>query len=221
MSKPTGLTGEQDRRMSQLLAGSPKNWGRWGPDDQIGALNFLTSAEVLRGVRAIRQGKVITCGELIASPGGDPIFPSRTQPKRANTQDRGDYDSGRLKPLPGGDFAVGDRPRLVAQVLRARPFVSPGLAARLVASYGTRALRLLDGAREEADLGRVFGADLTEAEVRYLMREEWARTAGDVLWRRTKLGLRFSAEQAAALDAYMRGVRESRPAAAVAGGGVS
>lgn len=109
MSKPTGLTGEQDRRMSQLLAGSPKNWGRWGPDDQIGALNFLTNAEVLRGVRAIRSGKVITCGELIGSPSGDPIFPSRTQPTRANTQDRGDYDSGKIKPLPGGAQYADDQ----------------------------------------------------------------------------------------------------------------
>ena len=102
MATQTGLSGDQDTRMTQLLAGSPKNWGRWGPNDEIGALNFLTNAEVLRGVRAIKQGKVITCGELIGNPDGDPIFPSRTQPKRANTQDRSNYDSGDKTPLPGG-----------------------------------------------------------------------------------------------------------------------
>jgi kynurenine formamidase len=96
------LNPREDNRMSQLLAGSPKNWGRWGPDDQVGGLNFLTSAEILRGARAIRQGKVITCGEVIGSPTGDPIFPGRTQPQRANTQDFGDYQSGKKNPLPGG-----------------------------------------------------------------------------------------------------------------------
>jgi glycerol-3-phosphate dehydrogenase len=62
---------------------------------------------------------------------------------------------------------------------------------------------LLGLARSLADLGRCFGADLYEAEVRYLMRHEWAVTAEDVLWRRTKRGLRFSREEAAGLDAYM------------------
>jgi kynurenine formamidase len=96
------LNPREDKRMSELLAGSPKNWGRWGPDDQLGGLNFLTSAEILRGARAIRQGKVITCGEIIGSPTGDPIFPGRTQPQRSNTQDFGDYQSGKKNPLPGG-----------------------------------------------------------------------------------------------------------------------
>ncbi|MDR6955271.1 glycerol-3-phosphate dehydrogenase [Ancylobacter sp. 3268] len=114
-------------------------------------------------------------------------------------------------PLPGGDFAVGDQPRLVAQLKRAHPWLDEALARRLVIAYGTRALRLLDGARSQADLGRVFGADLTEAEVRYLMREEWARSADDVLWRRSKLGLRLSPEQKAALETFM--ADEQRPAA--------
>ncbi len=54
-----------------------------------------------------------------------------------------------------------------------------------------------------ADLGRAFGATLTEAEVRWLITREFARTAADVVWRRTKLGLRMSAEEIAALDAFM------------------
>jgi glycerol-3-phosphate dehydrogenase len=54
-----------------------------------------------------------------------------------------------------------------------------------------------------ADLGQSFGATLTEREVRYLMANEWARTADDVVWRRSKLGLRLSAAEVAALDAWM------------------
>ena len=53
------------------------------------------------------------------------------------------------------------------------------------------------------DLGTRFGADLTAAEVRYLMTKEWAQTADDVLWRRSKLGLRFSDAQRAALERFM------------------
>ena len=59
--------------------------------------------------------------------------------------------------------------------------------------YGTEAAAMLDGARTAADLGERFGWDLTEREVRWLMEREWARTAEDVLWRRTKLGLRLDA----------------------------
>ncbi len=122
-------------------------------------------------------------------------------------------------PLPGGDFGVADQPRVVAQLLRAHPWLDERLARRLVVAYGTRAMRILDGARAAADLGRVFGADLTEAEVTYLMREEWARTAEDVLWRRSKLGLRFAPEQTAALDVFMREAsRLPSPPAAAQGG---
>jgi len=69
--------------------------------------------------------------------------------------------------------------------------------------YGTRAQRVLEGTAGPADLGRNFGADLFEVEVHYLMKEEWAVSAADVLWRRTKRGLRLSADQAASLEAYM------------------
>jgi glycerol-3-phosphate dehydrogenase len=69
--------------------------------------------------------------------------------------------------------------------------------------YGTRANDILAGAKRREDLGVDFGHDLTEAEVRHLMNNEWARTAEDVLWRRTKLGLRLTPEQAARLGAWM------------------
>jgi glycerol-3-phosphate dehydrogenase len=110
--------------------------------------------------------------------------------------------TGRV-PLPGGDFPHDGYEALVDAILRAHAYLEPGLARRLVRAYGTRAARLLDGARSMADLGTMFGADLSEREVAYLMREEWATTADDVLWRRTKLGLRFSAAEKAALQDFM------------------
>ncbi|MBL9046919.1 MAG: glycerol-3-phosphate dehydrogenase, partial [Tabrizicola sp.] len=76
-------------------------------------------------------------------------------------------------------------------------------ARRLVRAYGSQAASVLGQARTIDDLGRDFGATLTEAEVRWLMRREFAQRAADVIWRRTKLGLRMTADQVAALDAYM------------------
>jgi glycerol-3-phosphate dehydrogenase len=107
-------------------------------------------------------------------------------------------------PLPGGDFPKEAFGPQVASLRARYPFLDQGLARRLVRAYGTRAKRIVDGAQSMADLGRVFGANLTEREVLYLMDQEWAATAEDVLWRRTKLGLRLTPAQAAALDAYMR-----------------
>ncbi|MCP8941091.1 glycerol-3-phosphate dehydrogenase [Alsobacter sp. SYSU M60028] len=117
--------------------------------------------------------------------------------------------------LPGGDFAWDGYDDLVASVLARWPGLRPGLAARLVRAYGTRVAVLLEGRGDGDDLGRVFGADLTEAEVDYLMDHEWARTAADVLWRRSKLGLRVDADGVAALEAYMRQRRAGRADAPV------
>jgi glycerol-3-phosphate dehydrogenase len=106
-------------------------------------------------------------------------------------------------PLPGGDFARDGFAALVAELRREWPFLPPALARRLARAYGTRARTILAGAGTAADLGPVFGADLTGREVDYLVREEWARDPDDILWRRSKLGLRFSPEQTAALAAYL------------------
>lgn len=108
-------------------------------------------------------------------------------------------------PLPGGDFPQTGFDAEVGRLGASYPFLGERLARRLTRLYGTRARTLLGEAGSLADLGRDFGAELYEAEVVYLMRHEWARTAEDVLWRRTKRGLHFSAEQIAALDEFMRG----------------
>ena len=112
--------------------------------------------------------------------------------------------------LPGGDMDVSALPALSNELLRDYPFLSRFHADRLAHAYGSRARGILDGARTAADLGQSFGATLTEREVTYLMTEEWARTADDVVWRRSKLGLRLSADEIAALDRWMAA---RRPAA--------
>ena len=114
-------------------------------------------------------------------------------------------------PLPGGDFPVTGFEAEVSALKRNYPFLNTRLARRLTRLYGTRARVLLGDASSAADLGMDFGADLTEAELRYLIANEWAVTADDVLWRRTKRGLHMDAAQTAALDAWMR---ETAPARA-------
>jgi glycerol-3-phosphate dehydrogenase len=123
------------------------------------------------------------------------------------------------EPLPGGEFAVDGAVAQVDRLIDRYAFLARPHAARLVRMYGTRAKDVLGAARVAADLGRDFGATLTEAEIDYLMREEWAERAEDVLWRRSKLGLRLSAEQAAAVDSMMRARRRNAaPLQAAAGG---
>jgi len=108
-------------------------------------------------------------------------------------------------PLPGGDIPA-DLPYSYGEGLwRSHPFLDPLLADRLARSYGTRAKAVLDGAASMADLGRDFGRGLTEAEIAYLKREEWAVTAEDILWRRSKLGLHLDAAQRAAVAAHLGG----------------
>ncbi|MGF1554135.1 MAG: glycerol-3-phosphate dehydrogenase [Paracoccaceae bacterium] len=116
--------------------------------------------------------------------------------------------------MPGGDFPVQGRADLAEGLRRDYPFLDDKWAMRLVTHYGTDARRILGAASRAEDLGRRFGHDLTEAEVRFLMDAEWARSAEDVLWRRTKLGLRLTSEQAAALDGWMRDRRAERLQAA-------
>ena len=105
--------------------------------------------------------------------------------------------------LPGGDFVYDGLETLVARTQRTWPFLSADHVRRLTSAYGTRVDAVLKTVKEPADLGVRFGADLTAAEVRYLMAKEWAQTADDVLWRRSKLGLRFSDAQRATLDRFM------------------
>jgi glycerol-3-phosphate dehydrogenase len=114
---------------------------------------------------------------------------------------RGDWTASAT--LPGGNFPWDGLQFVQDELRRHYPFLSEATARRLVRGYGVLATEMLGDARVPADLGRCFGADLTEREVDWLVRAEWARSAEDVLWRRSKLGLRVSATQAAALDQYL------------------
>ncbi len=105
--------------------------------------------------------------------------------------------------LPGGDFRVQDFDAMVARLAAEHGYLPSGLARRLVRAYGTEAWQVLAGARRLADLGRDFGAGLYEVEVRWQMAREYALRAEDVVWRRTKLGLRLTPDQIEALDLWM------------------
>ncbi len=107
-------------------------------------------------------------------------------------------------PLPGGDFACDGYGALVEATCRAHPCIERRNVERLVRAYGTRTATILKGVRTAADLGPMFGAGLSAREVDYLMREEWAGCADDVLWRRSKLGLRLSEAEKAVLETFMR-----------------
>ena len=97
-------------------------------------------------------------------------------------------------PLPGGDIANADFEAFLTEFHRANAWLPEPLARRYARAYGTRIDRLLAGARSLAELGDDFGGGLFEAEISYLINQEWAQTAEDILWRRSKLGLHVSEE---------------------------
>ena len=109
--------------------------------------------------------------------------------------------------LPGGDFPADGFDALVARLAADYPFLEPRQARRYVRHYGTRARILLGDARSVANMGQDFGHGLYAREVDYLIAQEWAMEAADVIWRRTKRGLRLDRDQVRALDAYMAAQR--------------
>jgi D-erythritol 1-phosphate dehydrogenase len=106
-------------------------------------------------------------------------------------------------PLPGGDMPDADFDRFLAELRRASPWLPEALAHHYARLYGTRADQVINGARDLGGLGRHFGGLLYQCEIDYLRKAEWARTAEDVLDRRTKHGLHLSPEQRAAVVRYM------------------
>jgi glycerol-3-phosphate dehydrogenase len=149
-----------------------------------------------------RRGKA----PLLTIFGGD-ITTSRLRAERAVSRFTPFYPMSprwtAKAPLPGGTF---DWDRFEAEVDRAQErwrFLTDPEAERLVAAYGTNVSVVMGDAKTRADLGPVFGPELTGAEVRYLMAKEWARFPDDVLWRRSKLGLTMPPEGREALAAFM------------------
>ena len=101
--------------------------------------------------------------------------------------------------LPGGDLY----PAYLDWLRGLTAWMPLPIVERMSKAYGTRLKELLGDADDLAGLGRHFGAGLYEKEVRWLVEREFARTAEDILWRRTKLGLRFSPAQVDALQTWL------------------
>jgi glycerol-3-phosphate dehydrogenase len=108
--------------------------------------------------------------------------------------------------LPGGDFAPGERAGVTAALMARYPFLEARYARVLVDRYGTQAATVLGAVTDAPGLGSWFGPELTALEVRHLVEREWARSADDVLWRRTKAGLRIGKADADRLDAFIEGL---------------
>ncbi|WP_350333193.1 glycerol-3-phosphate dehydrogenase [Coralliovum pocilloporae] len=117
-----------------------------------------------------------------------------------------------VAPLPGGNFETEAFDRLLASTYAGYPFFDDKTLYRLVRAYGTQVPEIFGSARVLEDCGRNFGAGLTELEVRYLMQHEWAQTAEDVIWRRSKLGLWMTEEQVTALAQWMADMQEKSAA---------
>ena len=150
---------------------------------------------------SIFGGKLTTYRKLAESAMAKlaPFFPAMGQPWTATSV------------LPGGDIE-GDIGAYQALLAAQYPWLDTAILQRWAISYGTRAERLLQGMRSEADMGQHFGGGLYACELDYLMAEEFVQTADDALWRRSKLGLYLSdAEQQAVAD-YID-LRQARNAA--------
>jgi glycerol-3-phosphate dehydrogenase len=113
--------------------------------------------------------------------------------------------------LPGGDFATDGLDAEIAKLERDFPFLKPEYLSRLVRTHGTSASIVLDGATKITELGEDFGHGLYQNEVEYLIEHEWARSAEDILFRRTKLGIRFSDSQIKNLAQFVATRLEKMP----------
>jgi glycerol-3-phosphate dehydrogenase len=158
----------------------------------------LDRPEVGAPLLSVFGGKITTFRKLAESAMEkiEPFFPDMAKPwTRAAT-------------LPGGDFPFSEVEARIAALAGQFPFLEVDQARRLFRAYGTDAWKILDGAQSAADLGRRFGP-LSEREVEWLKAKEWARSADDVLWRRSKLGLHMSMEEQDALRSYMTPAAEA------------
>jgi glycerol-3-phosphate dehydrogenase len=151
-------------------------------------------------ILSIFGGKITTYRKLAehALAKLEPFFPGMTEAWTARA------------PLPGGDMPGASFDSWLMLFRRQFPWLPGALAVHYGRLYGTRAVSLLDGAKGLSDLGRHFGALLYECEVRFLLRTEWARTADDILERRTKHGLHLSANERAVFEQWLAGPEETR-----------
>ena len=102
------------------------------------------------------------------------------------------HDWTMKKPLPGGDFLIKDKKDIINKLYKSYPFLGQNCAKRLINYYGTLSFKFLENVKSKKDLGINFGHSLSEIEVKWLLMNEFANSADDILWRRTKLGLKFN-----------------------------
>jgi glycerol-3-phosphate dehydrogenase len=167
-----------------------------------------------RGASGLRRDGVLNFeakrgkAPLVTIFGGD-VTTARLRAERAVSQLSKFYPMSprwtATAPLPGGDFSWAKFEDEVDGVRDRWRFLGEHEARRMVSAYGSRLAAILGEAKSKEDLGPAFGPELTAAEVRYLMSQEWARFPDDVLWRRTKLGLTMPAADRERLTAFMAG----------------
>jgi len=95
--------------LEELLKDAPSNWGKWGDDDEVGALNYLGPQEVLNAVGLVRSGKVFPLQRLIGNPKGDPVWPGRTPAERTQILDESSWDGPDAPQYPGGLHYADDK----------------------------------------------------------------------------------------------------------------
>lgn len=167
------------------------------PVTQAITRDYVLRVDALSGsvpVLHIFGGKITTYRKL-AEAALDrlrPFFPRAGKPWTAHAH------------LPGGDFEPGDFESKVSELSRDYPFLDHHQATRLFRAYGTCVRTILGDASARFDLGEDFGAGLTAREVSWMIRNEWACNAQDVLWRRSRLGLRLDRGQVGRLDEWIR-----------------
>ncbi len=159
-------------------------------------------------VLAIFGGKITTYRELA----------HQAVCKMADALGCGTKDWTRNATLPGGDFAVNGFAELVGQYAERWPFLQRAVLHRLVRAYGTDVATMLDGVTDETGLGILLGRGLYEIELRWLITHEFARTAQDVLWRRSKLGLHMSEAEIGAVEDWFAARSRDRTAKALQSG---
>jgi kynurenine formamidase len=104
--------------MSELLGtDAPSNWGKWGPDDELGCLNYLDAGEVLRGVQHVKSGEVFTLQVRMGREegSGDPLWPGREPMRRQNVMDESNWDGPDAPAFPGGLHYADDTAHIFLQ----------------------------------------------------------------------------------------------------------
>lgn len=95
--------------LTEVLKDAPKNWGKWGSDDEVGSLNYLGPEQVIAAAALIQAGKVFTLQRLIGDPKGDPVWPGRTPATRTQIYDESTWDGDNAPQFPGGLHYADDK----------------------------------------------------------------------------------------------------------------